>query len=351
MIRLNPNKEYNFLLVHCAEYRDGVGSILSIPCIEILKRHFKHSKIYFLAHSSMKDFFINNPFLEHVFFIDDVNLRKKLRENKIHVAISLFPDKVSTIALFRANIKTRIGIFSKFHSLLFNYKIKQKRTQSDKHEILYNISLLKPLGCDEASFPKIYLNIHEKQVAQQYVNTIFNDSTYIAICPSSAMQGIHFGWSIKNFFHLANELCRDYNVLILATKEELDSYKDILKNYENISENNIFDSQKIDISCDYKRKMIATLSCASLCIANNHVLLHSANAFDIPTISFFPYTKYINPMRYAPLSSKHIHKILTPYGIFNPKDSNNHSYIDAQDSMRLANITPQLVLDIIKGLQ
>lgn len=356
MLKVNYNKHYHFLLIHCKTYNDGIGVILSLQCIEALKIKFPNATISFLLHSSMQDCVKHNPYLKNIFCIDTAsNIIKDLKKAKIDISISLFADKNSTLAIFRAGIKTRIGIFQNLHSLLFNYKIKQKRSALHKHEAQYNLDLLKFLGCNNTFYPKIYLNISEKQESQQHLENIFNvhallDSGYIAICPSNGWQ---LGWMAKNFLHIANELAVQYNILIFGMPQETQGYNAMLQNYSNLSEKNFITYTTHNTANNKKtsiyslRNLLAIISHARLFIGNNTVLLHMASALDIPTLSLFPYKSPITPVRYAPFSKKNIHIIVTPFGIFEPHKQTMFDNDDIQ-GLRMENIMPELILNILR---
>ena len=84
MIALQPDKAYHFLLVNCNDYKNGVSVILSSQCIKALANNFKQAKISLLLHSSMKDFFLNNPHINQIFCIDTThNLIKELKRANI----------------------------------------------------------------------------------------------------------------------------------------------------------------------------------------------------------------------------------------------------------------------------
>ncbi|RDU66401.1 hypothetical protein CQA53_04095 [Helicobacter didelphidarum] len=247
MLKINPNKSYHFLLIQTQSYTNGVRVILSLQCIEFLKTYFPHASISFLIHSSMQDFFKHNPYLNKLFFIDEKHITRTLKHAEIDFSLSLFDERESTLAAFMAGIKTRIGIFSSIHSILFNYKVKQKRS-GGKHEIQYNLDLLKSLGCpNQTLYPKIYLNISEKNESQHYLMEKFTNSSlsdYIVISPSNANCNMNsknaMGWATKNFLQIANELATSYCVLIVGTQLEIDMYKLMIKNYANLSEKNLF---------------------------------------------------------------------------------------------------------------
>lgn len=342
MIKINKNKNNHFLLVNCNDYSTGSRVILSIQCIECIKKTYPDSKVSFLLHSSMSGFLENNPYLDNIFCIDNKDIINELKAAKINISISLIADKKSTILLFKTGIKTRIGVFSNFFSLLFNYKIKQKRLDSNKHEILHNIALLKPINCKDICYPKIFLSISQKNASSSYLESKFKDNAKDLIIISPSTKGN--GWSLKNFLSLANSLCNDFNVLIVGQKEEINLYKSILEHFENLSEKNLFlyDENIESKNLTYTQMLLSTISHANVIISNYNTLLYAAYAMGVQTFSIMPFNSNINPIRFAPLGKNDI--ILTPLGIYNRKSP---AEIDNENGVRLDNITQDLVLDIL----
>ncbi len=349
MLTLNTNNPYHFLLVHCNDYKNGTSLILSLHCINALANEFPNAKISFLLHSSMQDFFQNNPHIHKIFCIDtDPNLVKSLKNAKINISLSLVADKKSTIALFRAGIKARIGVFSHFYSLLFNYKIKQKRTLNNKHEAEYNFDLLRFLQCKQFVYPKLYLKLSDIATAQEIIAQKFDtdlDASYITICPSYGLQEL--GWKSRHFFTIANALAKFHNVLILAPIDEMQGYQAMLPQFSNLSQKNLFynTAQDSTTTTNAITQILALIHLSSLFIANNNTLLHAAAALDTSTFSIFPYKNTINPHRYAPISQNKKHVICTPFGLFNPKDSHEYSNY----GLNMDSITPDIVLAILQA--
>lgn len=349
MLALQSNKAYHFLLVNCNDYKNGVSVILSSQCIQALASHFQQAKISLLLHSSMQDFFLHNPHVNQIFCIDtNRNLAKDLKHANINISLSLVSDKQSTIALFRSGIKARIGVFSNLHSLLFNYKIKQKKA-FDKHEVTYNLDLLKFLQCRQFFYPKLYLKLSDITHAQEIVAKKFgldsiNDKGYIVICPSHGLNEI--GWKARNFFIIANAIAPLHNVLLLAARDEIEGYKALLEQFPNLSQNNLF-LQSQDTKSKHKEitQILALIHLSRLFIANNNTLLHAAAALDVSTFGILPYKNSLNPYRYSPISQNKKHVVCTPFGIFKPQNSQE----DSLHGLNMDSIAPDIVLSILQA--
>ncbi|STQ86064.1 lipopolysaccharide heptosyltransferase family protein [Helicobacter muridarum] len=347
MIRLNKDKSYHFLLVYCNQYQNLSFPIFCLPCIYSIKTNYPNAKISLLIHSSMRYLLDNNPEISNILLIDSKHsLSSAIKEAKVDISISFTQDKKSTIALFLAKVKIRIGIFSDLHSFLFNYKIKQSRLSPKKHEIQYNLDLLKALNCQGIFFPKLYLTIQQQQQAGKYLESRFKsnmESNLIIIYPSK--DGNSIGWEVKNFFSTANLLADDNMILIIANPSEQAAYETMLEQYSNLSKNNLYISNN-------QKQLLAIISYARLFVSNNTLLLHCASALGVQTLSLNQYSKHNNPMRYGIFSKEKHHTMLTPLGIFSYKNLDSIIKDYAKNpaiGLRLDNIQPKLVYDIIKA--
>ncbi len=354
MITLHAHKPYHFLLVHCNAYKDGVSVILSSQCVQALTHQYPNAKISILLHSSMQVFFQNNPHIHQIFCIDtSTQLIKELKHAHINISLSLVADKKSTMALFRAGIKVRIGVFSHLYSLLFNYKIKQKRTLGNKHEATYNFDLLRFLQCKQFIYPKLYLKLSDIAQAQHMLTQKFGEDSLlekgcIILCPSHGLYGV--GWKAKHFFTIANAIAPLHNVLLVAPAQEIESYKILLEQFPNLSYNNLFlqEQQEPQSFMQYNNhmaQMLALIHLSRLFIANNNTLLHAAAALDTNTFGILPHKNTLNPYRYAPISTQKKHIVCTPFGIFKPQDS----YQDSTYGLNMESITPDIVLTILQA--
>ncbi|MWV61611.1 hypothetical protein DCO58_08630 [Helicobacter saguini] len=403
MIKINPQKSYEILLVNCKSLLISESAIFLLSYLDALKNALPHANVSFLIHSSMQDFFTHNPFIKNIFCIDDVSVLKKIKDAHIDISISIESSKSSTILLFKAGIKTRVGYFSKLYSILFNYKIKKKRTDSNTHEIFNALPLLKIFKISEINPPKIYLNINEKSQSLQFLESRFsNFANLIVLIPLKISE---ISYNFKNFLTLANALSMDFPLLVVGNFQEINFYKSMLNLYENLSEKNFFiydksyefnnfspemlesksqDSIKKDsiesslqkakdsikniesslknaqnieskspntANISQTRLLLAILSNAKLVIANNNAFLHASTALKAAVLGIFPFIKTINPNKNAPLSKNAT--ILTPLGIYDKKSPTD--FIDAtQEStqtqgIHINNIPPDLIIDIVKN--
>ena len=69
-------------------------------------------------------------------------------------AIIVYPTFQTALIIFLSRIKNRIGTGYRWYSFLFNSKIYEHRKYAEKHELEYNVNLLKAFGINEEVSPE-----------------------------------------------------------------------------------------------------------------------------------------------------------------------------------------------------
>lgn len=347
-IILDKSQTITFLLMRTDRLGD---TALSIQCIEALKINYPNSKVIFALKSYTAPLLKNNPFVDEVICIDKYDkkdLIELIKSKKIDISISLFASKEACYLPFSAKIPIRIGPFSKFRSLLFTHKIVQSRSKSEKHEAVYNLELLKPLGINKLYYPKIYLDEEEKQWAKDFLKSKKISHPLVILHPGTG--GSSKDWSVQNFFILAQKLLMDKNINILITgsQKELQNYNCVLKDFPKIKSENLL-SEEIDL-----RKLFGVISHADCFVANSTGPLHCASALHIPTISFYPMLRVAKPQRWQPFNSNPLlHNVVTPMDNGEPlkecfKCTDKCPYYFCMDSIEVAKVYSLILENLYK---
>ncbi|MDD4182229.1 MAG: glycosyltransferase family 9 protein [Candidatus Omnitrophica bacterium] len=207
---------------------DRLGEfLLSLYAIKLVKLNYPDSKIYLLAKKDnielARGIDFVNCFLEYedcIFggFKGALNLSGILRREKIDCVISLNPKKEFHLASLLAFVKLRIGYNRKFGFCL-NGKIEDEKYKGIKHEVEYNLDLMKLL-CGEIYAPKIDLAIDNRDTLKALG---IKDLTkkYVVIHPftsnPSKKIGDDFWVSLIN--RLKNSCARD--IVVIGSKDEM----------------------------------------------------------------------------------------------------------------------------------
>ena len=179
---------------------DKIGDlVLSIPAISMVKKMYPASKLYVLVRRYNAEIVKGFPFIDGVISIDDYNeedLIVKIRQVKADVFIALYSNNQILKLALKSGAKYRIGPLSKPLSwFVYNYGIRQHRSESIKNEAEYNLDLVKNMNKELFENQKITIEPipygklnHNKIVSFLDAHSIYN---YVVVHPFS-------GGSTKN---------------------------------------------------------------------------------------------------------------------------------------------------------
>lgn len=293
---------------------DRIGDVvLTLPLAGVLKKYFPGSKISFLVRSYTKPIVENNPWIDEVITINQNNGKaeifsnvRKLR-NRFDLAVIAYPTFRTSLILFLSGIKVRIGSGYRWYSFLFNKKVYEHRKKSDRHELEYNIRMLRTIGIDESVDPgSVQFNLQTELKSRQIVDTALLSS---AIDPSKKIVIIHPGSggssvdlpfeSMKKLIALmAREL--DVEILITGSSGEKELCESLVVNRKTKNLAGLFQLPE----------MISLIDRADIMIANSTGPIHIAAALGKNVIGFYPKIDSCSDTRWGPYTLKK--KIFTP---------------------------------------
>ena len=293
---------------------DSLGDvILSFPVISALRRKFSSTQIWFLGKNYTKDILECSPHLDGIILTDDISNRKKkmgvlvreIKEKEFDTAVVLYPELAIALAIFLAGIPRRIGTGYRWYSMLFNKRIYEHRKYCKKHEVEYNLGLLKPLNIDEK---KVEFDIKIPEKDKDKIKKILKDKgisendTLIIIHPGSRGSAIDFDpYKFTDLIDMIS-LKTDSKVIISGTKSE-----EMILNKINEK------CQKKPITFDREltlKELAALLKRANIFVSNSTGPLHLAVALDTEVIGIFPDIIPLSPERWGPYKKED--SIVTP---------------------------------------
>jgi heptosyltransferase-3 len=294
----------NILLIRT----DRIGDVvLTSPMITILHQEFPKSKIFFLTreytapllqhHKFLEEIFIYRPNKEHRGISGHLKLGKFLKEKNIDIAFLFYPQPGLALALFMAEIPWRVGSGYRWFSFLLNYRIYEHRKYGKKHELEYNLSLIKnyiskvPLPT-EIQF-QFQVNDHLKNLQSKALEKIQVTNSYILIHPGSG--GSSPNLPAEMFNRIVEYILEKTEAFVILVGDRTESSL-ISKISENIR------SQKLRfISGDWDLETYTSvIAGAKLFISNSTGPLHIARALDIPLIAFYCPATPCSPDRWGP---------------------------------------------------
>ena len=216
------------VVIHTAFLGDIV---LALPMVQVLKRSMPNTSIAFVAIPASCAVLQNHPGIDRIIEYDKKGKARGVRGffscvnelREFDAAIVPHRSLRSALLPFLAGIKLRIGFSTSAGSFLFTNKVKH---ESQKHEILRNLGLLKPLGIDPAYEPPLlYPSAKDRMVVEQLLGTAFpshgSGKAMVAVAPGSVWNTKR--WPEEYFGRLIGQLRGDgRKVVLLGGSEDSD---------------------------------------------------------------------------------------------------------------------------------
>jgi len=289
---------------------DRIGDVvLSTPVIKAIRDAYPNAYIAMMVSPYAKDIVEGNPYLDGVIIYDKDSKHKSwhrtikfahnLKKKRFDLAIILHPTNRVHLVTFLAGIHKRVGYDRKLGFLLTD-RIKHIKQLGEKHELEYNLDLIRYLGIEpeeKNTFMPIR-PISEKQVEEllQQKGIIESDKILAihpgASCPSKI-------WPNDRFAEVADRLIDRYGfkVLFVAAAADLALAQRVVKQMHHPALNL---TGKISVS-----QLASVLKRCQLFISNDSGPVHIASAIGIPVISIFGRNqKGLSPQRWGPLGVK-----------------------------------------------
>ena len=309
-------KPKNLLIVRT----DRIGDVvLSLPLAELIKKHYPDCKITFLVRDYTKDIVQNHPYIDDIILLKEENGKILIRQN-IHPiakknfdsAVIVYPTLQTSLIIYLSKIKNRIGTGYRWYSFLFNHKIYEHRKYAEKHELEFNVSLLKKFGIDEqVTKQNVNFNLHPneediKKVRGQLINeNIDFTKPIIIIHPGSGGSAVDL--PIEKFGELISLISSklDVEIILTGSKEEKQLCDSLVINKSIKNFAGIFNLAEL----------IALINFCDIFIANSTGPIHIAASLDKYIIGFYPKILACSPKRWGPYNKKSV--------VFSPKLSCN----------------------------
>lgn len=294
-----------FLIVRTDRLGDA---LLTLPVAVKLKENFPDSKIYFLANSYTAPIISKSKAVDEVISSDKVSffdLVEILRRKNLDCAIIARPTLRNALVVYFAGIKKRIGTKFRAYSFLFNKRVSHHRSQSTKHEALYNLDLLEPIGIinnnnlQEIKFGLEFNIEYQKSVGKKLAKFgVDLEKPLVVLHISSG--GSAVDWNYLNFRELARLIRQNTDAEILLTG----THKDFLFLYELF---NNFDFRVHNLAGELNLVELFNLfSIANVYVGNSTGPTHLAAIAGCWVVSFYPKIKVASKTRWGPITKKRI---------------------------------------------
>lgn len=169
--------------------------MLTIPAFWMLKQNYPKAKINLVVDRNVRQLAQRIPFLDRLMVWENrkhrlgeiLKFSQELKRGHYDLSVIFNPSQELNIISFQAGIPIRAGYDRKWGFLL-SHKIKDTKEQGLKHEVDYNLELLKTIGIEVnpsvAPFP---LEIKNEDFADDRLTELgISDNNFIAIHPWSS---------------------------------------------------------------------------------------------------------------------------------------------------------------------
>ena len=290
---------------------DRIGDVaLSLPLAGIVKKHFPDCRVSFLVRNYTKDLVENHPQIDEVILLEEKNGKvpiirnvKQIRKKSFDAGVIVYPTLVMSLILFLSQIKIRIGSGYRWYSFLFNKRIFEHRKYAEKHELEFNVNLLKALGIEETitiENVKYGLRVNEKSLER--VKNILNEQgadlqkNIILVHPESGGSSVDL--PITKFTSLVKNLSLDNDVVIILTGS-----KDDIESCNSVA----FDSKVTNLAGRFNlSELIALISLCNMFISNSTGPIHIAAALGKKVIGFYPKIPVNSKERWGPYTKNKV---------------------------------------------
>lgn len=304
---------------------DRIGDvILTIPMAGILKKYFPLSKITFLVREYTSPIVKGNKFIDNILLLPEISGKLKfiqtlklVKKHNFDSTVIVYPTFKIALILFLAGIKIRIGTGFRWYSFLFNKKVFEHRKTAVRHELEYNINLLKYFNINEnVSKSNVCYNLavdknSELKTVQLLLAHIKDiDLPIMIVHPGSGGSAVDLPVAkMKNLIELtAKEL--NINIILTGSEEEVEICSKLTGSRNVVNFAGLLNLDELK----------ALISKASLVVANSTGPLHIASALGINVIGFYPKVKACSPERWGPYTEKAV--------VFQPKIKCNDCTIE-----------------------
>ena len=355
MVRINKDKIHKILVIRTDKIGRigssgrycGLGeALLSVPAIRALKQSF-NSTIVTLVNPIVKELLEGTPEIDQILSFDEgkwnksiftrLSLLWQLYRSNFDLAVILNPTKRFHILTYLAGIPWRLGYARKW-SFLLTHKIEDKKFQGQKHEVEYNLDLVRSIG---ATTNDKHISIKIDKEDTQFVEDLLlkyaikDEDLIIVIHPHSSNPAKT--WLRENFAYVADKLHSRFaaKVAIIGGAEEKTS---------SIKLASLIKEPVINLAGKTTLKQLAAfLRRCTLLISNDSGPVHIAAAVNTPCVVIFGRNiPGVGPKRWGPWGNGHtvLHK-----------DSGCNPCLDRKCPYNfkcLSSITPEEVLTVVE---
>ena len=290
---------------------DRIGDvILSLPLAGLIKKHYPDCKVSFLLREYTKDITDGHPHIDEVLILKEengkiplINNVNQLKAKSFDSCIVVYPTLITALIVFLSRIKIRVGSGYRWYSFLFNRRVYEHRKYAEKHELEFNVNLLRIYGIEEVVTPdnvvfdfKINPSALESVKKSLSASGVDLNKKLIIAHPGSGGSAVDL--PLEKFAKIVSSLKNLEGVTVIITGGE---------NEKEICDLVSGDTNVINLAGKFNLSELAALiSCSKVFISNSTGPIHIAAALGIFTVGFYPKILACSQERWGPYTTNKV---------------------------------------------
>ncbi len=288
---------------------DKLGDVvLTLPVLASLKKRFPQARLTMLLQSYTAEIVEGNPYVDQILYYDREGQQRPFGELLSAVRSAAFDACIITRSTFRvallsalSGIPMRIGTGYRWYSFLYNRRVYEHRKTGEKHEVEYNLGLLRALGI-EPSREEVEFGVAVPAEVEQRIGKLRNElgirdsDTVVVLHPGSS--GSARDWGPGRFRELAMRLCSQSGRKVIVTGGKGEEAL-----VQQVSPQRTTNCIPLANQLSLK-ELTALIRSSGLFIANSTGPIHVAAAVGTPVIGLYPNVTVASPQRWGPYTTK-----------------------------------------------
>lgn len=277
---------------------DGIGDeILCLPVAAALRREHPGGRIAFMSSVYAAPILAHHPDIDEVVTVsgqESFSRIVSLFRRGYDAAVFLKPFRRLMLAAFVARVPCRVATGYRWYSYLANRRVYEHRHDFSKHEVVYNLGLLKGLGCapGEAQRPRLVLQEHERAWAHDRLRDL--PPTRVVLHPGGRSPR---HWRAEHYRSLAEDLAgHGIGVIITGAGDEDLAVAEGLPVPGRSAGGVLNLMGQVSL-----RELMAVIGACQCVVSGSTGPAHIAAALDVPTVSIFDPRRMSLPIRWRPI--------------------------------------------------
>ena len=296
---------------------DRLGDvILTLPLLSFLRSTHPQAVLFMLLRHYTGEIVEGNNSVDHLLWYDEAgkeipfpDMLAKIRRERFDAVVVVHPTFRLSLLMWLARIPLRIGTGYRYYSFLFNRRVFEHRKDAKRHELEYNLQLLRPLGFDPPAsleHPEFGIEVQPKDLTSLGLALkhagVRRSHNLVVVHPCSG--GSAREWPLGNFGALGGLLAdkRRMSVVVTGSRGEESAAQGVVRGTGG---------KAISLCGVLSLKELAALiQSARLFISNSTGPLHLAVAVGTPVLAFYSQITPMSARRWGPYTGRR--RVLVP---------------------------------------